>query len=217
MKKTSLLLCALLAFMLFTVAGFLMAARAETLARLPVNIRAIAGERQNNLVLIHVDNLASRQPALRSVWVAIRFHSESQTSLTFVQLYPNTDDPRAGEKLAADFGLTNTAAPAPVFLRRLSGEGIKFSGYLLVDDNGMAQVGEWIRQTSPKANVSGDTQILQAGCAALTAAQGAPLPTFDWPGFSAHLNTDLAFDDILVEWGRLLAADPPLRCELAGQ
>ena len=217
MKKTSLLLSALLAFTVFAFAGFLMAARAETLARLPISARSGALERQNNLVLVHIDSLTTRQPALRSVWVAIRFHSDNQTALTFVRLYPNTDDPNAGEKLAASFGLTNTAAPAPVFLRHLTDAGIKFSGYMLVDDQGMQQVGEWIRKAAPKANVSGDAQMLQTSCAALTSAQGTPLPSFNWPAFSSHLNTDLAFDEILVEWDRLVTANPTLRCELAAQ
>lgn len=217
MKKISLLLSALLAFMVFAFAGFMMAARAETLARLPINIRSAAVERQNNLILVHIDSFDIRQPVLRSVWVAIRFHSENQTALTFVRLYPNTDDPKAGQKLVQSFGLTNTAAPAPVFLRHLSDQGIQFSGYVLVDDQGMQQVGEWIRETAPKANISGDDQVLQASCAALTSAQSAPLPSFNWPAFSAHLNTNLAFDEILVEWDRLVTADPPLRCELAAQ
>jgi hypothetical protein len=215
MKKTTLLLSALLAFTFFAFAGFLMAARADNLARLPVNSKALGQERQTNLVLVQVDRLDTRQPTLKAVWVAIRFRSENQTALTFVRLYPNTDNPKTGEKLASAFGLTNTGAPAPIFLRSLTSEGIHFAGYLLVDEEGMQQVGGWIREIAPKANTSGDAQILQGGCAALTAASNAVLPAFDWPSFSTHLNTDLAFDEILVEWGRLVKANPPLRCELA--
>jgi hypothetical protein len=215
MKKTALLLSAMLAFTIFAFAGFLLAVRADSLARLPVNSSITALERQNNLVLVHVENIDSHQPVLRSVWVAIRFRSESQTVLTFVRLYPATDDPKAGQKLADAFGLTNTGAPAPVFFRQLNEQGIQSSGYMLVDDSGMQQVAGWIRLSAPKVNTSGDDQILQSGCAALAASSSASLAAFDWTTFAGHLNTDLAFDEILNEWDQLITTGQSLRCELA--
>ncbi len=215
LKKTTLLLAAMLAFSIFAFAGFLLAARADSLARLPISSNPGASDRQNNLVLVHLERLDARQPVLRSIWVAIRFRSESQTALTFVRLYPSSDDPKAGEKLAEAFGLTNTGAPAPIFLRRLTEQGILYSGYLLVDDSGMEQVAGWIRTGSPKVNTSGDAQILQAGCAALAVSTDVEIPAFDWTTFAGHLNTNLAFDEILNEWDRLTTNAPPLRCELA--
>ena len=217
MKKITLLLSAMLAFTLFAFIGYLMAARADSMARLPISAGAGPSEQQNNLVLVHVERLDARQPILRSVWVAIRFRSESQTALTFVRLYPNTDDPQTGEKLAQAFGLTNTGAPAPVFLRKLGELGVQFAGYMLVDDSGMQQVAGWIRQSTPKVNTSGDAQILQSGCAALATSPSAGLPVFDWTTFATHFNTDLAFDEILNEWERLTSGGPALRCELASQ
>jgi hypothetical protein len=41
------------------------------------------------------------------------------------------------------------------------------------------------------------------------------MAAFDWTTFASHLNTNLAFDEILNEWDRLAANTPPLRCELA--
>ena len=215
MKKTTLLLSAMLAFTIFAFAGFLLAVRANSLARLPINSSITALDRQNNLVLVHVENIDSHQPVLRSVWVAIRFRSESQTALTFVRLYPSSDDPQSGQKLADAFGLTNTGAPAPVFFRQLNQQGIQFSGYMLVDDSGMDQIAGWIRQNATKVNVSGDAQILQSGCATLAASSSASLLAFDWTTFAGHLNTDLAFDEILNEWDQLTTTGPSLRCELA--
>lgn len=217
MKKTTLLLAALLTFMVFAFAGFLLAVRADSLARLPLARRIALQDRQNNLVLIQVSDLEAQQPALRSIWVALRFRSDNQTALTFIRLYPNTDDLKSGEKLADAFGLTNTNEPAPVFMRALEASGVRFSGYLLVDDTGMEQVAAWVRQVSPKANTSGDAQLLESGCLALNTANSATLPPFDWASFSGHLNTNLAFDDIMVEWNRLTTPQSPLRCELASQ
>lgn len=215
MKKTTLLLSALLAFILFAFVGFILAVRADSLARLPVASRAALQDRQNNLVLLHIDDLNSRHPVVRSTWVALRLRSENQTALTFVRLYPNADDPRRGEKLASAFGLTNNGDPAPLFLRRLEEEGIGFSGYLLVDDSGMEQISGWVRQSDPKANLSGDAQLLQSGCLVITSAGDSGLPPFNWSAFSPHMNTDLAFDEIMSEWNHLTAAESPLRCELA--
>ncbi len=217
MKKTTLLLSALLAFTVFAFAGFLLAVRADNLARLPIAHRIALQDRQNNLVLIQVSSLESRQPELRSIWVVLRFLSDDQTALTFVRLYPNTDDAKSAEKLAATFGLTNTGQPAPVFLREVEAKGVRFSGYLLVDDDAMRQVAAWVREASPKANTSGDAQVLESGCLTLNTAGGGVLPPFDWASFSGHLNTNLAFDDIMVEWNRLTSSQLPLRCELASQ
>lgn len=218
MKYATLILSALVSFVLFAFGGFLMAARAETQARLPVSPKtALLREQQTNIVLIQVDDLQAQQPQLRSVWMALRFHSENQTVLTFVRLYPNSDDPQRGQELKDSFGLTNTDAPAPVFLRKATGDNRSTSGYLMTDDAGLEQVTAWVRQTALKANTSGDSQILQASCSALLNAQTVPLPSFDYQAFAAHLNTNLAYDQLLAEWQQLTQADPPLRCEMVSR
>jgi hypothetical protein len=214
MKKMVLLLSAVLAFCLFAVMGYFLAARADALARLPISNQIASLDRQNNLVLIHVDQLSTGEPVLQSVWVTIRFRSENQTSLTFVQLYPNTDNAKDGEALGKAFGIDKDGKPVALFLKRLEEQGIHSSGYLLVDDAGMQQAAAWVKQSAQKVNTSGDGQILEAGCAVLATAN-ANVPAFDWGIFAGHLRTDLAFDSILEEWDQLTSNNPPLRCELA--
>lgn len=217
MKRTILWGSAGLSFLAFALIGFLLAYRADSLSRLPLARRIALQERQNNLLLVHVDDLKSQQPVLRSVWVILRYRSESQTALTFLRLYPDSDVPQRGQKISQAFGLTNRGEPAPGFLRRLEEQGVKTSAFFVVDDEGMGQVGAWVQSTFGKVNTSEDADILQWGCAVLNSEPKMSLPDFNWLTFTEHLQTNLAFDDLMAEWSGLISSHSPLRCELASQ
>lgn len=217
MKRTVLWGSAGLTFLLFVLIGFLLAYRADSLSRLPLARRIALQDRQNNLLLIHVDDLRSQQPALRSVWVILRFRSESQTALTFLRLFPDPDVPQRGQKVSQAFGLTNQGEPAPGFLRKLEEQGVKTSAFFVVDDEGMGQIGTWVRSAFEKIDASDDAEILQWGCAVFSSEPKMNLPDFNWLTFAEHLQTNLAFDDLMAEWSGLISSHSPLRCELASQ
>lgn len=217
MKRTVLWGLAGLTFLVFALIGFLLAYRADSLSRLPLARRIALQDRQNNLLLIRVDDLRSQQPVLRSVWVILRFRSESQTALTFLRLFPDADVPQRGERVSQAFGLTNRGEPAPGFLRKLEEQGVKTSAFFVVDDEGMGQVGAWVRNAFGKVNTSEDAEILQWGCAVFSSEPRMNLPEFNWLTFAEHLQTNLAFDDLMAEWSSLISSSSPLRCELANQ
>lgn len=217
MKRTVLWGSAGLTFLVFVLIGFLLAYRADSLSRLPLARRIALQDRQNNLLLIHVDDLGVGQPVLRSVWVILRYRSESQTALTFLRLFPDPDVPQRGQKVSQAFALTNQGAPAPGFLRKMEEQGVKTSAFFVVDDEGMDQIGAWIQGTLGKFNASDDEEILQGGCAVVGSESTESLPEFNWLTFSEHLHTNLAFDDLMAEWSSLMTSPSPLRCELASQ
>jgi hypothetical protein len=206
-----------LTFLVFALIGFLLAYRADSLSRLPLARRIALQDRQNNLLLIHVDDLRSQQPVLRSVWVILRYRSESQTALTFLRLFPDADVPQRGQKVSQAFSLTNQGEPAPGFLRKLEEQGVKTSAFFVVDDEGMDQIGVWVQGALGKVNTSDDAEILQWGCAVFSSESKMSLPDFNWLTFAEHLQTNLAFDDLMAEWSSLITSLSPLRCELASQ
>src|SRR5512141_2532104 len=103
MKKFVFAITILLAFCLFSYLGYQIAAHSDNADQLPSHEPGKQiNARQMNFVLLHVGQIDPSGPALRSVWLAIRFHSDNQTVLTFSPLYPNAGN----DALGNHFGLS---------------------------------------------------------------------------------------------------------------
>lgn len=94
---------------------------------------------QHNLLVIEVDNLYSKEPKLKSVWLMISLFGTN--SLTLIPLYPRSESgvTFADPSLSQAFRLTSKGHPSQLFLEQL-GQKIWWDNYLLIDEIGVSKV-----------------------------------------------------------------------------
>ena len=176
---------------------------------------------QHNYLLVHVDQLDSPKPALRSVW-GIFVYLPEPSSVMIVPLYP-LEDAKRQDKFASNFSLGKDQLASPQFVEAVEQSlDLNFQYALVVDDEGMQSVRGWLadqmKATAPAPNSSireAEKSFFQAACTFLDPSNpdGAPFP---WTLiFPQHAATNLPFQTAILDWQSLRSGQSsPVRCEV---
>jgi hypothetical protein len=218
MKKIFFTLTILAAFGMFCFVGFQIAAHSDSQSLLPINRPSpvTIDARQSNLLLILVDRIDLHKPILRAVWFVIRFHSESQTVLSFSRIYPDSQ-PDRNTDIENAFSLGSSSEPSAVFFHKMSDYKISQDGYILIDEQGLDQLTRWLDPQGLQVGSNDVSGMLHLGCSFFAGPKDTQAPSFDWGAFSGHTSSNIVFNDILAEWSLLVSAQPPTRCQFPAQ
>lgn len=180
---------------------------------------------QYNLLIIRVDDLEARQQELVSVWFMFN-HVSEQSFVTFKPLYPAANPDPAQQRLAARFDLTARKQPAPAFLKAVETYQVPWDGYILVDNQGMLSLHEWLGEDSavsltpasranPERIVQEEMALLNSICPGLHRLGALTSNTAQWQALSPrHLQSDLDLQDSLAKWETIHQQPSPLVCKV---
>lgn len=232
-------LAATVALVLATAGAGLAALDPFQLARqAPEASLAVPTNGQRNLLVVGVDRLASPSPRLESVWLVVYFPGRSP--VTLLPIYPALPGTLSQGEPALEeaFGMAPNGKPSAAFLRRLRQERLWWSGYLLLDEGGLAVLLDSLggielggsrvdgaralaSLPSPEVDRLGaldaQAELLRAACKA--AGQESPLPATPQElarlldAIRAHYRTDLDLPAILQEWILGAGEQTALACE----
>lgn len=225
MKRKTLFFSMLVTFICFLFLGFLLPTYTEEI----LNPRSTPArqlnvqEKQQNLVIIHTDQIGSANPELHSVTVAVLFHSNSQSNLTFVQIYPPSDPQNSRQAMAQAFDMDHQGNPDPTFWREFNKEKIKWDGFVVIDDQEFATLKTWLANQPASAVSLPDQQnwsaaapaFFQAACQFIQSPNSSKRPTYNWSSLEGHFHTDLAFDSMMAVWGTLVRPGIPTHCQVS--
>ena len=221
MRKTTSILLTILTFGLAIATGYFLASlTADKTGPTPPSSETTETPpaKQNNLLVIQVDDLSLDQPNLKAVWLASYFISANQSVLTFTSLFPSTDASIAGN-YSTTFAIKPDGTLSRRFLTAVSAANITSDGYLVIDSAGSTLVETWLKaQGVPIFTSASSAQTLIENTCGYLNAKGT-LATdnttrFDWEQFDAHFHTDLSLDKLLASWDSLFENTHLVRCEL---
>ena len=188
--------------------------------------KAVSQSAQKNIVVIHVDDLSAKDPQLLSVWSLFSVANE-QTYITMTPLYPGTVPDPALSKLASSFDLNGRKKPAKNFLEALQAFQVTWDGYILVDQQGMMAMHQWLagipsnlslvdQGGNDAAMILQEESLLLSGiCYGLNQTGSAPDETAQWDAiFPDHLKTDLSMRKIIPHWEYMNEVQTPLVCDV---
>jgi hypothetical protein len=180
---------------------------------------------QGTLLLIHADQLASKQPQLISVWVVF-ISKTNPPSLIAKSIYPDIGSPEKSQQVAQSFNYTENTGLSPQFIKQIQDYDLQWNGYVIVDKVAFAQLAKWINGNQSSFNFSGDTSnsqaileaekaVFQESCKNLVKADSDRGDKPHWAElFPAHLETDLFFRDTAVNWDRVTLSNPAPDCKV---
>jgi hypothetical protein len=187
--------------------------------------KAVSQSAQRNIVVVHVDDLGVKHPQLVSVW-SVFFVANEQTYITMAPLYPGTVPDPAASLLASSFDLNGRKKPAKEFLKALQAYQVVWDGYILVDDQGMMGLQQWLggnhgsisltgQSSNTAAMVLQEERLLLAGvCYGLNQAGPIPDESVQWRAISDHFKTDLPMRRVLPHWRQMNQARSTLVCNV---
>lgn len=180
---------------------------------------------QKNIVVIHVDDLDAKHPQLISVWSVFSVVNQ-QTYITMTPLYPGVVPDPAVSQLASSFELNGRKKPAKNFLTALDAFQVNWDGYILVDQEGMVRLHQWLAGnhninligqggSDPALVLQEESLLLTGICYGLNQTGTAPDDSAQWDAiFSDHLKTDLSMRNIIPYWQQMNAVQTPLVCNI---
>lgn len=169
---------------------------------------------QRNLLIIHVDDLENDDPRLVSVWSMFAVSSE-QTFITLKPLYPATTPDPALSELVMTFQLNAKKQPSQAFLKAAQAFQLKWDGYLLIDDEGLLLLNQWLTRSTdnsisvqangnPDLILQNDVTLLNGICRGLGSAGLWPHKNAVWQTISPHhFRTNLKTKHLVNEWHAL--------------
>ena len=217
MKKAGLILTVII-FAICLLAGYQIAYRVlpDTLTPTP---GAAHNAQQQNLILIHVNELHTTKPKLVSIWVLFLYYSDTNPTMTFMSVYlPN--DAKNRLPTIQNFAVNPDGSVSPNFIKSLQTNlDIKVDGYVLLDN---AAINAFLKQfaggpPSPdpiQMGMPAESSTIGSMCEALTTDQGrqAELP---WSKVMPdHFRSDTKFPIMMANWTRLTQALNPPHCEI---
>lgn len=219
-----LIVISLLAFIACLVVGFFLAQQSlesASLSSAPAALSRPASPFQQNILLIHVDQLSRDKPELVSIWGLIVYFPEPK--LIFQPIFPN---PLESQSTPPEFSLTATKAPDPKFLRQIARQTeMEWDNYLLYDHQALSLlVADLLEADSltiedPSAGVIAVESVYFAQlCQQFTALGESAMLEIDWRNLiPEHWRSNLAMDDALLNWQKLVLSGIPPRCEVFGE
>ena len=180
---------------------------------------------QGTLLLIHADQLDSKQPRLISIW-AVFISKTTPPSLIAKSIYPDLVSPEKSQQVAQAFNYTEKDGLSPQFIKQIQTYDLHWNGYIIGDQEAFAQLARWINGNDTVINLPADISnsqavleaekaIFQESCKNLTRPDSARGEKPHWLGlFPTHLETDLFFRDTAVNWDRISLSNPAPDCKV---
>ncbi len=178
---------------------------------------------QLNLILVHVDSLATERPGLTSIWGIFISRSEFPT-LILKRIYPETGS-TASARLGAAFSIDQQKQLDPKFMKLMRELDLPAAEIVVVDNEGLEEIVAVISHPFPKEPSPGnaekiqttDLELFQDTCSAINAPT-KPVP-FSSPGIAppAKAETMGSSFGFLNKWKGLVTSLHFASCEvLAG-
>lgn len=174
---------------------------------------------QQNLFLIHVNDLQDESPQLVSVWALFLLYSDTP-SLVFRPIIQQ-DLSQPVSPTVQQFALCTDGTVAPDFIHALKTEhNLSVDGYVILDDEALRIFAQRFPGEQPTPRPfevprPDERSTIMNMCAYLqpaAARQGVELP---WEQvLPRHFRTDLKFDPFMANWIRLTQAPGAPICEV---
>lgn len=189
------------------------------------NVQPASSTNQQNILLVHVDQLENGQPQLRSVWAVFIFLQEP-SSMMFAPLYPMGSEDYQ-QRLRESFAVSSDGALQPGLLALIEQDiQIKFDNYVLVDNDGILSSASWfsaftngtglaLTAAPDTASLDAESEFFSAVCQYIPQAKNEGAPAFPWQNlFPEHAATNLAFQTAITNWKTLIEKGDPVNCEV---
>jgi hypothetical protein len=179
---------------------------------------------QHNILIVRVDDLQAKSPALVSIWGLIIYFPEPK--LIFQRIYPLSM--LENDQIVSSFSLSAEKVPSNSFLRTLN-ESLKivWDNYVILDAQAGDQFSAWaggppVSQADTGADLSQnldvESQVLRMVCEKYAVQTPGPRDPFDWqPIIPDHLTTNIPLDFGLLSSDRLSESGLPVCCEVFNQ
>ena len=217
-------------FLAFLLIGFGLAYLIRYRTMLPVasapSVSPLPANSQQNLLLIHVDNLSNPRPNLISVWVVF-FAQHDQTFVSFKALYPDPLSPRPIIPVNVFFSLNEDGLPSEAFFKWVRDHDFDWKAHVLIDQDGLEYIADYMNnpeldfiiprnKDQLQAVWQQEAQIMDRICLQLQSntPDGQKL---EWDALiPQHLRTDLSFEDAILVWNQLHENRPSTQCQVYG-
>jgi hypothetical protein len=217
-------------FLVFAIIGFGLAYYFRF--RLPTQVTAapqqdlLVENSQQNLLVIHIDDLQDPDPNLISVWVVF-FVSHDRTYLSFKSLYPDPLSNHYAIQVDNRFSLNQEGMPGEDFLEWVQKQSPRWTAFLIIDQVGLDSIASYLN--SPELE-----QIVPRNHDQLTAVwqqearlidhlcQYMQLDTekttkFEWKQLiPEHIRSDLTIENALQVWDQIEIKNATPHCEVYG-
>ena len=217
-------------FLLFAIIGFFAFQQMAGLffPRTPTAVSSASNNlfiNQGTLLLIHADQLTSKQPQLISVWV-IFISKSNPPSLIAKSIYPDIGSPEKSRQVAQAFNYTEKNGLSAPFIKQIQAYDLQWNGYIVIDKEAFIELAKWINGNGASANLSIDMSnsqavleaekaIFQESCKNLVKPDSERGSKPHWAElFPEHLETDLFFRDTAVNWDRITLSNPAPDCKV---
>lgn len=229
MKKIAIFLI-LLVFAAFAYLGFQAAStlRANSaIDGMPANAATALASTQQNVLLVHVDDLSAAKPKLISVWGVFVYYANNN-QVMFIPLLPSYDSAVQNQMLT-DFSLDKSRHISTRFISRLQQKfNIKVTGVVMVDNAGLSILStQFTGQTNPvvAAVPEGKDQIhlvlmngqffFQSICATVQSKNKDIYTALDWGQLAPdHLVTTIPFETIMVDFQKVFGSSASNQCSV---
>lgn len=180
---------------------------------------------QQNILIIHVDDLQSGTPQLVSAWTMFSV-ANNQHFITLKSLYPvSVPDPMLSQ-LSDTFALSSKNKPSKEFFNALKVYQIEWDGYILIDNQGILDLHRWLvgnptvtlnDNPTPQTDLilQEETLLFNGICHGIIRAGLQPGDTVQWQTiFPQHLQTSLSTKELKAQWQRITELSAPPICNV---
>lgn len=182
---------------------------------------------QQNFILIHLDDLSSKDPQLVSVW-AVFFYPSDPPSITLKELYPHTIPNQEDEKVLSSFSVTEGGELGSKFRKQLDSYQFPWSGYVIMDHQAVKHLSDWLQIQDmplslqqaveiPGAYVLTDdeNQWFNQVCRQLQSLDLQAVGNIPWVEMIPdHYRSNIIFDQVALIWDTLSRSEIPPHCEV---
>lgn len=220
-----LLILSIFAFLACLAAGIFIAQKSLESAGEMGNTAEIsrpASPHQQNILLIHIDQLEKNQPELISVWGLILYFPEPKIILQ--PIYPSP----IGEESFPFRSLKITAAKTlnPRFIQQVSLQTqMAWDNYILMDHQALSFFAAELTSDevfSPSDQTDGVIAIervyLSRLCKQFVEFEETAFQKVHWSLIIPdHWSSNLPFDEAILHWEKLTSPQSPIKCEVFGE
>ncbi|GIV66066.1 MAG: hypothetical protein AB1457_00585 [Chloroflexota bacterium] len=224
MRKVFLVL-SILAFLSCLAAGILIAENLLRENNQQETIREIArpeSTHQNNILLIHVDQLENQSPKLISVWGLILYFPEPK-----IILQPIFPSPLGQENFPlASFKLTPTKNLNPRFIQQVSLQTqMAWDNYILFDHQALSFFAAdlssnelWLPENQTSSVITIESTYFSQLCNRFMELEQTAFQQIQWSHLiPEHWHSNLPFDEAILHWEKLTSSQSPTKCEVFGE
>jgi hypothetical protein len=220
------------AFLVFAFLGYQAASNLKTksaVGSIPANAATALASTQQNILLIHVDDLTLSRPNLISVWGFFAYYA-NQNQVVFLPLLPSIDA-SVQSSMVEKFSLDGTRQVSKDFITALQQQfNLKVTGVVVTDNVGLSFFASQLTgQSAPVAAVqpTNDDQkkqilmnaqfFFQSICSLLQNKSGDTALNLDWQQLVPdHFSTSLPFETIMVDRQKLFGSSAVNQCSVLG-